>query len=474
MRHAKKLLKNQISAGELVEKLLVLSETQPICLLDSSGVAHLSSHLLICGINPRKTFEIRDENIEKTLTFLDEKLADPETFAIFTISYDFGLKLEKIIPRKKQFFHDEPDVFLAIFDCLLIYDYNTEETYLVGEETKFTQTENLLNSINSINFTNSINSTNFPAVKISSNFTRAEYLEKIEEIKEFIRRGDTYQTNLTQQFTADLPEILTPQRIFRNLRDNHPAPFASFIQRRDSTVISASPERFFQIKSQIANRKSPITTSPIKGTRPRGENPEEDERLKKDLLESEKDRAENVMIVDLLRNDLGRICEFGSVLVEKLCDLEQHPTLFHLVSTVTGTLRENTSFSAILRAVFPCGSITGAPKIRTMQLIDRLETANRGLSMGAIGFSAGQWSENSGQWSAIGGQLKSKSSLTTEDRPMTTDLSVAIRTLTIKDQKAIFNVGGGIVIDSNPEDEYEETLTKAKALLNSINGEFNG
>ncbi len=157
------------------------------------------------------------------------------------------------------------------------------------------------------------------------------------------------------------------------------------------------------------------------------------------------------MIVDLLRNDIGRICKFGSVEVEKLCDLEIHPTLFHLVSTITGELRENLNFSDIIKAVFPCGSITGAPKIRTMQIIDELETANRGLSMGTIGCSI----QNS--------KFKIQNS---------SELSVAIRTMVIRENKAIFNVGGGIVIDSVPEDEYEETLIKAKALISAIGGKF--
>ena len=461
MRNAKRLLENQISAGELVEKLLVLAQTENVCLLDGGGVSHLGSHLLLCGVNPFETFEISDENAENTLKFLDEKLTDSENFVIFTISYEFGLKLEKIKPRRKQFSHDEPDVFLALFDCLIVHDYDTNETFLTGDENSFAKIENLLNSTkNSRNFENFRHTT---ATKIKSNFTKAEYLEKIAQIKEFIRRGDTYQTNLTQQFTADLPENLSPEQIFYNLRKNNPAPFASFIQRNDSTVISASPERFFKVENERNKDSRIISTSPIKGTRRRGKNAAEDEKLKKELLESAKDRAENVMIVDLLRNDLGRICEFGSVAVEKLCDLEQHPTLFHLVSTVSGHLCGATKFSDILRAVFPCGSITGAPKIRTMRIIDELETANRGLSMGAIGFCNGEWlmmndeSENSIY----------HSSLTIHHY---IDSSVAIRTMTIKNGKIIFNVGGGIVIDSIPEAEYEETLVKAKALLDSIEG----
>jgi anthranilate/para-aminobenzoate synthase component I len=164
-------------------------------------------------------------------------------------------------------------------------------------------------------------------------------------------------------------------------------------------------------------------------------------------LTSEKDWAENTMIVDLLRNDIGKICEFGSVKVEKLCDLETHPTLFHLVSTIRGELRENINFTDILKAVFPCGSITGAPKISTMQIIDEIETTNRGLSMGAIGYSI----QNE--------QFKIQNSI---------DLNVAIRTMVVRNREAIFNVGGGIVIDSVLVNEYEETLVKAKALLNAL------
>jgi para-aminobenzoate synthetase component 1 len=463
-----------LSAGDLIKSLLEISKTETVCLLDSCGVSHVGSHQLIAGIQPSEILEINNKNAENTLRFLDEKLS--ENFAaMFTISYDFGLKLEKIKPRQKEFeTFKEPDVFLALFDNLIIHDYDTAQTSLVGNEKNFDKLEKilLLNSATPATFCNSA------ASSIKSNFTRAEYLAAIEKIKEFIRQGDTYQTNLTQQLRAKLPETLTPQEIFLNLRKNHPAPFAAFLKRKEDFVISASPERFFKIQdskfkiqdenssnSQLSTLNSQlISVSPIKGTRPRGKTPVEDAKLKNELLNSSKDRAENVMIVDLLRNDIGRICEFGSVRVEKLCDLEQHPTLFHLTSTVTGALREKTSFSDIIRAVFPCGSITGAPKIRTMQLIDRLETSNRGLSMGAIGYSM----EN-GKW-------KTENAENIFHFPFSTfhsiDLSVAIRTMVVKNNEALFNVGGGIVIDSIPEDEYEETLIKAKALLDSINAKF--
>jgi para-aminobenzoate synthetase component 1 len=474
----------KLSAGDLIESLLEISKIEPVCLLDSCGISHVGSHLLIAGINATETLEINNKNADKTLETLDRKLS--ESFAaIFTISYDFGLKLEKIKPRPKAFkTFKEPDVFLALFDSLIIHDYDTGKTFLSGRENKFDRIEKLL-----INSGTSATSCNSGTSSIISNFTRAEYLETIEKIKEFIRRGDTYQTNLTQQIRANLPENFTPQEIFANLRKNHPAPFAAFLKRKNDYVISASPERFFKVESgewrveSLNDFYSPLSTlhsplisvSPIKGTRPRGKTPEEDAQLRNELLNSAKDRAENVMIVDLLRNDIGRICEFGSVSVEKLCDLEQHPTLFHLVSTVNGILREKTRFSDIIRAVFPCGSITGAPKIRTMQLIDELETSNRGLSMGAIGYYV---PSSKSQAPSLKSSIKTRDSgLETRDSGLRTwdlglgtwDLSVAIRTMVVRDREAVFNVGGGIVIDSNPEDEYEETLTKARALLDSIN-----
>jgi anthranilate/para-aminobenzoate synthase component I len=198
-------------------------------------------------------------------------------------------------------------------------------------------------------------------------------------------------------------------------------------------------------------RDRTIESSPIKGTRRRGVNPDEDDRLRRELQLSQKDRAENTMIVDLVRNDLGRVCEFGSVTVEKLCEIEEHPTLFHMVSTVRGKLRQQVRFSEILRAVFPCGSITGAPKIRTMQIIDEIEPADRGLSMGAIGCYIPATFE-------VGFDT-------------TFDLSVAIRTMVIRGEQVVFNVGGGIVIDSDPAKEYDESLLKAAALLRAIGTE---
>jgi para-aminobenzoate synthetase component 1 len=430
-----------LTADGLVSALLALAASHNVCLLDSCGVAHLGSHLLIAGIEPISIDEISDDDPEKSLALLNNCNAAVGQASIFTISYDLGKKLLNIGGAKLE--HAEPDVFLARFDTLIIHDYDTKTTSLVGNADRFEGiTAKLLSSAAKRNYV----SRDF-GVDVGSNFTKTNYLAAIEEIKEQIRDGNTYQTNLTQQLSARLPESLTPAMIFARLRRDHPAPFAAFIKRHISTVISASPERFFCIDRATGT----ITTSPIKGTRPRGQNAAEDAALRRNLLTSEKDRAENTMIVDLLRNDIGRVCDFGSVRVEKLCDLDEHPTLFHLVSTIGGVLRKDVKFSDILKAVFPCGSITGAPKISTMRIIDEIEPSPRGLSMGAIGYYIPP---------------------DTFGMPETLDLSVAIRTMVIRGQVATFNVGGGITIDSDPEAEYEETLTKARALLAAIGGDL--
>jgi len=417
----------EFSAGQLIAVLLEGDAFPGAAILDSCGVGHVGSHLLIAGTEPSEVLELKDKDVVETLATLDH-LMSQDRAAIFTISYDFGARMLGLVRDVES---SEPNVYVATFDSLLIHDYDTGRTSQIGALRDLPAPK----SKGEDAWAKGLSS-------ISSNFSRTEYGVAIDEIQELIRDGFTYQTNLTHQLTAALPEGLTPEAIFHNLRHAHPAPFAAFIRRHGSTVVSASPERFFRIDGDS------ISTSPIKGTRRRGETRDEDNALRQELLDSEKDRAENTMIVDLLRNDLGRVCEYGSVTVEKLCDLEEHPTLFHLVSTVNGKLRADVRFSDVLRALFPCGSITGAPKISTMKIIDRIERGSRGLSMGAIGYYI----------------PKSMS-----EELAGFDLSVAIRTMVVRDKTAVFNVGGGIVIDSDPSSEWEETWTKASALLTAIN-----
>lgn len=429
-----------INANDLIDRLLAPDLVARMAILDSCGVNHLGSHILIAGIDAVETTELSNDDPSETLRLLDDQLSS-EHAVIFTISYDFGRKLIGDRGTKSS---PEPDVFIAQFDTVIVHDYDTGVTFISGNPDKF---DSILGDLKTGCSLNGLNSES--RSEVISDLSKDEYLAAIEIIKENIREGNTYQTNLTQKLTAELPAELTPEIIFQRLRNDHAAPFAAFIPRRDSTVVSASPERFFKVERNSETQTRRITTSPIKGTRPRGKTKKEDESLRLDLLSSPKDRAENTMIVDLLRNDLGRVCEYGSVKVEKLCEVEEHPTLFHLVSTVSGTLRDETKPSDILNALFPCGSITGAPKISTMSIIDEIEPSDRGLSMGAIGCYIPP------------GTFGLSEML---------DLNVAIRTMVIRGSTATFNVGGGIVIDSDSQSEYDESLTKAKALLTAING----
>jgi para-aminobenzoate synthetase component 1 len=419
-----------LSADRLISLLV---QRKRAAVLDSCGVGHLGSHLLIAGVEPVETIEM-DGPAAETLHILSERLSHGLA-AVFTVSYDFGLKLQNISSRHKK--TSEPDIYLALFDSLVVHDYAKNRSFICGRRSSV----DLLDS----------NPTNGPKYSqpersesedLCSNLTRTQYLEAIETIKERIRCGETYQTNLTQRLSAPIRNGDSPGEIFIRLRHSHPAPFAAFIDRGTSQVISASPERFFKIDGRT------VRTSPIKGTRRRGKNEAEDDHLRQDLISSEKDRAENTMIVDLLRNDLGRVSEYGCVNVTKLCDLEEHPSLFHLVSTIEGRLRKDVEFADVLMALFPCGSITGAPKIKTMQIIDELEPSRRGLSMGAIGYFVPE--------TGFDGL-----------RPGF-DLSVAIRTMVIRDMVAAFNVGGGITIDSDPAAEFDESMLKAKALITAL------
>lgn len=430
------MLSIDIDAERLISALLALAETEQVCILDSCGVGHLGSHLMIAGIRPTDVIELTTSG-DDVLNELDIRFAAPCKAGFFTLSYDLGRKLLNV---GTDYHGNEPDLFYASFDCLVVHDYSSGETFLTGNSNIFATVEELLRNARFEERTIG------PNQNVRSSFTQNEYIAAVRSIQESIRNGNTYQTNLTQKLTIELRSEIRPEDIFVSLRRDHPAPFAALFKRKASTVVSTSPERFYNVSNRNGLRR--ITASPIKGTRRRGKDPAEDERLRGELIGSEKDRAENTMIVDLLRNDLGRVCEYGSVVVEKLCDIEEHPTLFHLVSTVSGDLRDDSKPSDILRALFPCGSITGAPKIRTMQIIDQIEPDKRGLSMGAIGYHIPE-SGFEGLEPGI-------------------DTSVAIRTIVFRDGIATFNVGGGIVIDSEPAGEYEESLLKAKALLSAM------
>jgi para-aminobenzoate synthetase component I len=271
-----------------------------------------------------------------------------------------------------------------------------------------------------------------PAI-VTSTFTRPGYESMIERALEYIAAGDIYQVNLAQRFRVE--PVRPALEVYRSLRSVAPAPFLAFASLPDGGIASSSPERFFRIRGRT------IETWPIKGTRPRGETAEEDARLLAELRGSAKDRAENVMIVDLERNDLGRVCEVGSVRVAALCDVVSHSNVHHLESRVEGTLRDDVGPVDVLRALMPGGSITGAPKIRAVEIIDELEPVRRAVYTGALGY-----------WDVRGG----------------CDWNIVIRTISIVDGAAYFHAGGGVVADSTPAGEYEETLVKASGMMRAL------
>ncbi|MCH2184865.1 aminodeoxychorismate synthase component I, partial [Myxococcota bacterium] len=262
-------------------------------------------------------------------------------------------------------------------------------------------------------------------------FSRSDYADAVKEIVGEIEQGNVYETNLTQKIS--LPFDGDPFQLYQSLRSNNPAPFSAFFELPEGVIASSSPERFLRLRPD-----GHVESRPIKGTRRRGRNDQEDEALASELARSEKDRAENVMIVDLVRNDLGRVCELGSVQVEDLMSVERYAGVFQMVSSVGGRLRTECDGIDLLRASFPPGSMTGAPKIAAMQLIDRLEPVRRGVYSGALGY-----------FDVRGGL----------------DLSVVIRTMLVEGGSAHFHVGGAVVMDSTVSGEHAESLDKARPML---------
>ncbi len=269
---------------------------------------------------------------------------------------------------------------------------------------------------------------------VRAHFNREQYKAAVQRCREHILRGDVFEVCLTHRLEMDLPG--TAWELYRVLREINPAPFASYLQLPGFQLVGASPERFLQLgRDRIA------TSRPIKGTRPRGATPAADAAIRDELATAEKDLAENIMIVDLVRNDLGKVCTIGSVTVPELQQVETYATVHQLVSTVRGELKPEYDAFDLVRACFPGGSMTGAPKIEAMKIIDAIEPVKRGVYSGAVGFIDS------------GGAL---------------DLSMVIRTIVCRDGVGTFGVGGAIVADSDPDAEYDETMDKARALIQAV------
>ena len=377
------------------------------------------------------------------------------------IGYDWGMMLESV-PRPRYDDLEIPDVHLGLYDWVIAWDHALGRAWVIstgipegGAARERRAAERLqivqrrLADMQDARARPRLRRfvarggpphpgapsypvPDFPGVR--SNFTRHGYLDAVARVIEYVFAGDIFQANLSQRLEA--PLVGTPLELYSRLRRHNPAPFSAYLECDDLVVASSSPERFLRVEPG-----GTVATRPIKGTRPRGFGPEHDAALSRALAESDKDRAENVMIVDLLRNDLSRVCRPGSVRVPELFTVEHYATVHHLVSTVVGELAPEQGPLDVVRAAFPGGSITGAPKVRAMQIIAELEPTQRAVYCGAIGYLS------------LTGAL---------------DASIVIRTCLVRGGNVYAQVGGGIVADSDPEQEYRETLDKARGLVAAL------
>ena len=345
--------------------------------------------------------------------------------------YDLGRSLEKILSSSMNDL-DLPDLRVGIYTWAIIVDHKRKSSVLVGDKNDLRTRREWNDLVSFVTDKKSLKQRQKFNVlsEVTSNMSKTDYSNSFAKIKSYIREGDCYQVNLAQRFNAMVQG--DPWEAYRMLRQINPSPFSAYLNYQDFQILSNSPERFLSLNDRV------VQTKPIKGTRPRSDNSEKDKALMRELINSKKDQAENVMIVDLLRNDISKNCQLGSVKVPKLFDIESYPNVHHMVSTITGKLSDNRNAIDLLRGSFPGGSITGAPKLRSMQIIEELEPHRRGIYCGSIGYIS-------------------------KDGNM--DTNIAIRTILHKGQKMYFYAGGGIVYDSDVEAEYQETFDKAAAIM---------
>lgn len=432
--------------------LLALNHLTWPCLLDSGTPAARAGRFSIAVAAPTKKLEIYNQQeiakLEQLREFDKTTQLDPKINHLPFIggwlgfwSYDAGHLFEDLTQQAKQTLH-LPLIRMGYYPWALVTDHRLEETWLVGEFTDTLASEltsrlkQVLQAEQKQPLANDFKLTQ-PFV---SNLSYADYQARFNQVQALLLSGDTYQINLAQCFTASYEGNL--YTAWQLVREQIAAPFSAFMDFGDATLLSLSPERFLQ-----ANSLGQVETKPIKGTRPRGTTPAEDQQLAKELLNSSKDQAENLMIVDLLRNDLGKVCQPGSIQVPDLFTLESYTNVHHLVSRITGQLAQDKDNLDLLMASFPGGSITGAPKIRAMQIIDELEPCQRSIYCGSIGYL---------------------------DRRGGMDFNIAIRTFIAHQNRLYISAGGGLVADSNGPQEYQETLDKVSQLIHCLQPDFSG
>lgn len=334
-----------------------------------------------------------------------------------------------------------PESYLMFYKRVICYDhmkhtlmviYNVHNKNTENFDTVADNLEKLIVEIKSNNISIPLGEKGEPQ-QVQSNFSKEEYCELVDKAKEYIKAGDIFQVVLSQRFKVK--QRCSAFEVYRRLRSKNPSPYLFYIDFEDFQIVGSSPE------SLVSVRGGRVTTNPIAGTRPRGKNEEEDEKLKEELMADEKERAEHVMLVDLGRNDIGKVSRFGTVELDRFMDVDYYSHVMHIVTTVSGKLKEDMDCFEALKACAPAGTVSGAPKIRAMEIIDELENVRRGLYAGAVGYFS------------YDGNM---------------DVCIAIRTIIFKDEIGYVQAGAGIVFDSNPVTEYEETFNKARALIEVI------
>ncbi|OQR58699.1 aminodeoxychorismate synthase, component I [Bacillus sp. CDB3] len=377
--------------------------------------------------------DLMQEYMEKWKTDYNPEYPPFQGGAIGYFSYDCIRYIEKL-PSLAEDDLNIPDIFFLLFDDVFVYDQKEQVLWIITHYVdKHEKAEERLNAWKDLWVKEAPKLTmpfECPEKKNEAvAFTEEGFIKAVERIQEYIGAGDVFQVNLSTRQERTLQTH--PLEIYTSLREINPSPYMGYLELGDFQIVSASPELL------IKKQGPEVSTRPIAGTRSRGANEQEDEELARELIENEKERAEHVMLVDLERNDLGRICKYGTVEVDEFMVIEKYSHVMHIVSNVRGEVEEDKDAFDLVKAVFPGGTITGAPKIRTMEIIEELEPVRRGIYTGSIG------------WIGYSGD---------------TELNIVIRTLLAKDGQAHVQAGAGIVIDSNPKNEYKESLKKAIAL----------
>lgn len=452
----------------MFQRLVENGDTNGYLLESVEGGEHLGRYSFL-GIDPSMVFKSKGKNVQiiegkkvkswitetdplKELKKIMSKYNPVEVKglprfsggAVGYMSYNVVSFFEDI-PQENPDELELPDMYFMITDTLIIFDHVQHVIKIIAnakvegnaKEAYKQSVRKIEKLVERIKKTCLSGVAEFPkklkSIRAKSNYTKKQYVDIVNKAKKYIRAGDIIQVVPSQRFTVKIRS--KPFDVYRALRSVNPSPYMYYIKCGDFHIAGSSPELLVRCENGI------VETRPIAGTRPRGKTEEEDRRLEKELLANKKERAEHIMLVDLGRNDLGRVCKSGTVKVTDLMVIEKYSHVMHIVSNVTGKLREDKDQFDVLAATFPAGTVSGAPKIRAMQIINELENLDRGPYAGAIGYFS------------FSGNL---------------DSAITIRTILIKGKKAYIQAGGGVVADSVPEKEYQETINKAKAMMKAI------